>query len=341
MLFNETYIKDASTNRYESVEVDIMQQVQACSWNPFRMNEIVTLEKCLQQTLVEDPRLETILRKLAKNCVFVEPARKLKHLARDEQERRADLSLMRQAQARRNEINDLNKEIECVQTKIGALTKRKDDTCEQIKRLRKAILLVEKTYEVSQKEFEYMFELVLNSFSRSIHTINSIIPNFIQTLTESNLIKQPDNLPKLYGRCLLKLVKSNKFQQLQSQPQLATQFSYYTKLNMIKHLRYYLEAVCSLHKDLNLIDKLYSSEIPYEYEVLSELKKHIDFLVKPIGPNPPKRVIILHHEVRSLCPLELPQMAGEPADTNEDPAIGQLCNKISAGVRSAVINNVN
>lgn len=304
--------------RCENV-ASIMQQVQSCPWNPFKLSEIVILEKCLQEVTSNDSNLGLILKKLTNESVFVEPERKLKYLARKDDEKRADIDLMKQARLIREEIKHINEEIEYYESKLNVLKEHEHSTKLQINQLKKAITSIESNCEVSHYQFELTLERVAKSFERSLYTIKVKIPDFIQSLSESQLLKQLDSLPSLYRTYLIDLIKTSEH--YQQQPQLATQLSFCMKKNTKNRLNSYMKAIACLYRDLDQIDKIYTTEIPEEINFLETWKTHINYLEEQVQV-PPKKITVIHTDP---TPIEQkPLTCGIPDDTDDGQELCDL-----------------
>lgn len=301
----------------------VMRQVQECPWNPFKLNEIVTLEKCLQEVSIEDPRFSLILRKIANESVFVDPSRKLRYLKRTKQEELADNELKRQATELRSQIDKLDKKIDYYRTKLENLLESENTVRLQIFQIQKSIVSKDNICKLLFREFGLLLERVFNSFVTSMSIIKVGIPEFISAVNQCKLVKQTQSLPILHRRFLIKLIKNNpqishnNFQQLQ---QISIQFSYHFKKSALSHLNGYLKAVTNLYRDLALIDKVYTTEIPEELDHLKLLETHINYLEKPIR-KAPKKVTYIHHD---LGPVEQPQLTSREPDQVDDPELGQM-----------------
>jgi len=297
-----------SHEKYQNV-VAVMQQVQNCSWNPFKLNEIVTLERCLREVSEEDPRVGLILRKIANECVFVEPDRKLQYLSRGEDEKRTDLELKKQASVMIQEANEIDNEIERFKAKLAHLSDKESESSLQIDRLEKTVLSMKCAHEASVGELEFLLGKVISSFERSIVIIRDVAPTFIQSLPQSQLVKQFESIPASYRRCISKLVKNGEA--YRQQQQLASQLSFFYKKNMCNQLNKYLNSINSLNRDLQLIDKVYSSDIPEEIEYMRVIETHVDYLKQPLRNKAPKKVSVIYHD---LNPLDLPVLTAGPPE---------------------------
>lgn len=279
--------------------IAIMRHVQGCPWNPFKLNEIVTLERCLQEATCDDPRLSTIFRKLATECVFVEPTRKMKHLSRDDNSKINDTNLAKETRIIRKEIEKLKEEIDFYRKKLDELSEGEEETNLQLPRLSDSILTLEKQSDSSLEKFGFMLDRVMISFDKSSTIIENKIPNYIDCLPQFTFIKMFDNSYEVYRRVLAKLVKEGTHYQQQNQ-QLSTQLSYYAKEAISRELENYLVVITKLFRDLVLIDKVYSSEIPEEIEYLKGLNTHIEYLEKPPQKEAPKKLSVIYHDLQHI-----------------------------------------
>lgn len=272
-----------------------MQKVQACTWNPFKLNEIVNLEKCLQEAVADDTRLGVLITKLANDCSFLEPTRKLRHLSRGEEDIKSDSKLKRRNVAIRQEIEQLNKEIEYYRSRHEELKLNESETKSQLCQLRKKCLKTEADCEKSMKEFELILEQVTKSFERTLPVIQNDIPNFVESIPESNLNKQLKSISTQYRRCLVDLAKNAEIQPTQ-QPQLATQLSYLMNKSTVKQLESYLKSIDQLHRDISLIEQAQSEEIHEEFEILKAFEEQIEYLEKPLVGETEK-ITVKHDDV--------------------------------------------
>lgn len=284
----------------------LMQLLQSCSWCPFNLNEIVTLERCLQELALSDPRFSTILRKLAHESVFVEPSRKKKYLSRTPSEERSDIILKESAAAIRLEIKQLDEEIDYYEAQLNELMESEAITREHIHKLERSILTTEESCKSSFIELEFLLERVHESLVSSVELINSKIPKFIESLRESALVKQTSELKNLYQQEISNLVEHH-YQRYQQNPRLAQYTSYSYKCRAVRKLSRHLKSLCNLHRDLARLVRLYSADdIPEEIEYARAFEAHIDFLSKPPSKELPQRVVYSH----------------EPLDDLEAPLVG-------------------
>lgn len=322
-------------SRQENVS-NLMQKVQSLSWSPFKLNEIVTLEKCLQEAALSDPKIALILKKLANECVFVEPRRKAKYLERGEDEKKAHKELERKALLMMDEVAKLNKQIDYFKSKLEDLSNGGEKT-------RALILDVEKKISILScpSELPCQLDLAVSSFDRSIDTIRFTIPNFIASLSQSNLIKQFDALPSQYRSCLISIMRASRSEQqqaslqghrrellLRTDPLLLTS----TYSNDLK--RYLITLTC-LYRDLVKIDKLYSTKIPEELEHLEALRTHLDYLKKPLA-DAPKLITVMHYNYSShlQTTIDLCGAIEEPCEKREDVEWGEMTIKLMDRMRS-------
>lgn len=312
--------------RSENVSI-LMQQVQACSWCTFKLNEIVTLERCLQEATIEDPSIGLFIRKLVNESIFVEPAKKLRHLTRDDKEKRIDSDLRTDATQLCDEIERKNKDIELYRRRLNDLSQEEQETSLQIAHIKQSTLLVENAWSVSYEKFKLVFELVINSFERPLSLIAGRIPEYLLSLPQCKLVKQLDQVPIQYRKLLIKLVRDGE--RYQQNEQLALKFRYsYLKCSTIE-LKNYLKAITTLLKDLVLIHKVYKNEIPKEIESSKSLEARIESLKKP-PIDLPKKITVLYSD---LNPCEQPQITVSLPDSSEDVEIQQLFGLLSGKLK--------
>lgn len=273
-----------------------MQLVRGCPWNPFKLNEIVTIEKCLHEATCEDPRVSTILKKIASDCLFIEPIRKINHLSRDDDRKTKDISMAKETRIIQEQIKRLENEKEFYRRKFDELSENEEKTALQIAQKSDSILIMEKHSESSLEKFGFMLDRVMVSFERSSAIIEHKIPNFIDSLPQFAVIKNFGCSLHSYRRVLVKLIKNGAhYQQNQL---LSTQLSYDLKKKILKELEAYLEKITILFRDLVLIDKVYSSEIPEEIEYLKGLNTHIEYLEKPLTNEAPKKISVVYNDLQ-------------------------------------------
>lgn len=271
----------------------VMRRVQDCPWNPFKMNEIVTLEKCLQEVALNDPRFTVILRKLAYECVFVEPTRKRKYLTRSKQDQLADEDLKVQTEKLRGQIDELDKEISFYKIKYENLLKQEEELGIQMFQLNKSIASKDITCKLQYRDFGLLIERVFNSFVTSLAIIKTEIPGFISAINQCNLVQQIHSMPHLYRKFLFRLTDSyERHQQFPDQLQIE---SYHCKKVACKHLRNYLQALTTLYLVLALIDNAYINDIPEEVDHLKVFHTHLAYLGKQIR-TAPKKISYIYHD---------------------------------------------
>lgn len=313
---------------YNQPVANLMLQVQACPWNPFKMNEIVTLERCLLEEATLSVSMRSFLRKLANECVFVEPIRKQHHLSRNDTEKRRDRELKQKAQFLRETINNLNDEIELIRAKLNYLLKRQNEYLQTIDQMRRSIMLLETSYDKSYRHFELVFEKAHFSFNRSFATIRTKIPRFINALKGSDLVRQVELPPIKCRKLKKKLVKEGKH--YHQDQQMATQLSYHLKRALITNLQTYHTAITKLHRDLNTINDAFITDIPDETRSLRSWKNHIEHLKQPLVESV-KRVTVVFQDKFTCTQPEL--VSGPPKDT-EDPKFCELFKTLSVELRS-------
>lgn len=205
--FSQYSSKVSLSKRCENIPL-VMSQVQACSWCTFRLGEIVTIEKCLQEVLAQDPRLSLILRKIGNESVFVEPERKIRHLNRTKQEEQADNELKRRSIQVKARIEQVDAELQLYQTKIKDVLKHRQEQQESISNIEESINSTEKSCKLLSRELELLLERTFYSFNNSFSIITNDLLDYMQSTAESNLIKQLGSLPALYRQSLIRLIRS-------------------------------------------------------------------------------------------------------------------------------------
>lgn len=277
-----------------------MQLVQNCAWCPFKLNETVTLERCLQELALSDPRFRIILRKLAHECVFVEPDRKIKYLLRTPNEERSDIILKESTIALQAEIKQLDEEIDYYNAQLNELMDSEAITKEHKAKLERSILVTEDSCKLSYTESEFLLERVYESLVSSLELIKHRLPKFIQSLRDCQLVKQTFELGPLYQQEISILV-DYYYQRFHHNQRLALQTSHMYKCRAARKLNTYIESLCNLHRDLARIIRLLSTdEIPEEIEYSKVFEAHIDFLSQPPKKEPPQRVIYNHEPFKAL-----------------------------------------
>lgn len=299
--------------RFECI-VTLTQQVQACPWNRLTLNEVVTVEKCLQEVAADDPRLYQILNKLSNECTFVEPGRKKQHLIRNEGERLIDADLRKCTKLTRVEVDKMDDEIELFQARLEQL--KRLDLRPKIGRLQENIGLLETSTEYLRYEFGLLLERVLHSFERTNEVLNVKVGEFLEKIRNSQLIRVFNSLPKLQRKCLIRLSKID--QKPDDIETVGSKLRPHFQASIRVKLEEYLRVIVQLYADLILITRIFLRDVPDEIECLKEFATHIEYLKKPLGTGESgdnekpllKRTTIIHHDLR---PIELPKVqASEP-----------------------------
>lgn len=325
------YVKCKVAHRCDIASA-VMQQVQRCPWSPFKMNEIVTLERCLQTASLDDPRMGLILGKLANESVFVEPRIKVEHLERNNDRKRADKELERKARSLMDAVADISKETEHYLSKLRDLTREQAETNSEIGELEKSILLWEENNNIFDGQFGCLLDLVLSSFERSMEAIKFSIPNFIASIPDSELVKQFDLLGARYRSCLIAMARQSRGQQPQ-QSGLAQQLSHRQMKLMIRSLDSYAASIANLYRDLVSIHRAYSVEVSEELEHFEALRAHLEFLKRPLA-DVPKLSRVVHCQQRPMALVEeLPEHIGEPAEKCDDSEFIDMMSRLTAKLR--------
>lgn len=167
---------------------DLVQQIQKCSWNTFRFSEIVILEKCLNEIVPEDPRINLFIKKLASDCVFIEPERKINHLNRDAASKRRDSELKKQGLQLRQRVQTMNEHLEEMTETFGKLSQEQVLAEGKIKELERLTSGLREQCEILLERFNFTLERTLYSFESSLNVIKFKIPGFIKAVGECGLI---------------------------------------------------------------------------------------------------------------------------------------------------------
>ena len=322
--------------------VSAMAKVQECPWNPFKLNEIVTLEKCLQELSLQDPRIKLIIRNLASECSIVEPSRKLHHLSRSKQEEHEDGELKRCAMNMSEQIATINYEIDFYRTKFDELIRSEAEMRHDILQTKKSIIAVDNIYKLLFNDFGLLLERVYNSFVDSLTLIKTKIPEHFAKIGSSKFLKQIEKLPDKYRRFLLRLVKANGIinceqhtdddliQQQQNQQQQQQQQVAFKRI-AANHLNEHMKVLVNLYRDLALIDQLYLIEVPVELDRLKVIEARVNYLERPVKESP-KRVTYIHQDLYEIQSERLSSAAAhiedlqhvEQTDPMEDPELNQM-----------------
>lgn len=263
--------------------VQTMNRVQECSWQPFKLNEVVTLEKCLQELSLQDPRFNLLLRKFSSECSLVEPARKLQHLKRTKQEELQDNESKRGALDAVQQLSFIDRWINFYEAKLGECLESEKEMRLEIIQVEKSIQAVDKIYKLLMHEFSLSLERVYNSFLDSMATLE-LIPKFIESIGRSRLVRQMDTLSVNYRKRILRL-SINSSACIDSD----ARFSFMELAT--RHLTRHIRLSSYLLRDLALIVKLYSTELAVEQDHLKALEGHIDYLRRPVCESPPYIII--------------------------------------------------
>lgn len=314
-------IKDQ--NRVYSVIV-LLQKIQSCSWNSFKLNEIVKLEKCLQEVIRDDANICTVIRKLSNDAVFVEPNAKFKYLNRNVDDKRADFKLIQETRNIEKKIEDLDNQIECNQIKLKQLSQNEHEIDLRILDLHKSISKVERTSAASYQECQILLEQVQMSLGKTLDSIQERIPNFVHSIPESDLVQQCNKLATSYRKLPIRYLK-NSYKHLQ-QHSARIQFSYSVKTSMVDKFQKYLNSFKPLYGILLAIDNVYSTEMPEVKELLEGFEGFVEEFDKPRLAEAPKRTTIKRHDT---CPCEQPTLVSSPCELVEDLEFEKLYKSVS------------
>lgn len=295
-----------TSDLFKNISV-VMQRVQGCPGNPFPMNELVTLESCFRQACFKNPKLALIFDKLANECLFVAPDRKVAYLNRSKESKEADRALQKKTNLMRRAIAVQNKDIDHYSKELKNLRTDGRETRKEIKQLELEISLLAGELEFKNSSLACSLDCALSSFKGPIETIKNKVPMFIYSIQDSSLMKQFDLLPDLRAKFLLGALKQGT--------SFAQQLAHRQDRLLIYSLKAYLKSLTSLFRDLVEIHKVYSTEVVEEVEHLEALRTHLEFLKKPLG-DVPKLTIVEQCRNYPLSDLlkQLPEHIEVPAD---------------------------
>ena len=333
----------------------IMRRVQDCEWSSFKMNEIVTLGRCLQDCSSLEPQFNVILRKMANESVFVEPSRRLKHLNRSKQEEQADIEHKRSSVELRVKIDKMTDEICFYQSKLNELINEERQMRAEIGQLEKSSAASELACKFLTDELDLLLQRVYGSFECSLSILKEQLPEYMRTVSRSKLVQQPGALPLLYRRGLIELMKQQG-KHNKTTPSFAgggcddlTTIVHNFMRLANTHLSDYLRALMELYRDLAMINKLYLNEIPAELGEIQVLNQHISYLETP-SDGPIRKVIYLYDDTMessrgdkdglelggsfSLVSTgkiisKLDVVAGKESDVTDDPELAEMLVTIS------------
>lgn len=307
----------------------IMRRVKQSEWSPFKLHEIITLERCLQECSSSDPQFNVILRKLDNEVYFVEPSRRVQHLARTKQDEQDDIQYKRASLELRERIELMNDDIWFYQLKLDQMVDDENKMHAKISQLEKSFSSLNRDCKLLTDEFSLLLQRVYNSFESSLFIIQQQIPIYLSSISKSKLVQQTGALPLLYKKCLLRLIKKK---------QDPTNVSYNFKLLARPHYTDYLAALIHLYRDLALLDKVYSGEISTELEHIRALEQHINNLETPIKASIRKTIYrypssstFSSSSVDSVVDLSLvvSHTAGKQSEVTDDPELINLFSSIS------------
>lgn len=321
-----------TTDNFNCID-QIIRRVSDCNWNPFKLNEILTLQRCLQEVSVQDPQFNLILRKLANESIFVEPSRRLKHLARTKQEEQSDIEYRRRETELRGQIEKLSEEIEIYTSHLDELETIEKDLSSQIIQLDKSIVSIDRICKLLTDEFGLLLLRVYDSFDSSLAIIQEQIPEYVRAISKSKLIQQTEALPVLYRKSILKLLRLQQRrdnQNLVITSDKSLPLVLHFKRLAKNHVSDYLKAALNLYRDLLIVDSLYSCEIAAELDHVRAFGQHVEYLKQPIAQRAPKRTIYLHRGIApATTPLADIQASNEQPDLNDDRELSRLLNAIA------------
>lgn len=310
--------------------ISIMQQVERSHWNPFKLSEIASLETCLHEIAADDPRFRSLLRKLANDCVFVEPARKIAYMSRTEDQEKSDNALRVKVNLLEAQISELDAEIAQMEDQSAQLIGDLNDKKEARAQLEKSVSALESAYESSTTEFNQALEQAFYSLETSRNVIFEKIPSFVDTIGDSPFLKHVGSLPGCYKELLIELIKKDRNDSnngmvnggsVTSAPKSQclsqtsdTQLSLTYKRASLDQLKVYLKHLSALYKSLKLIDEAFTKGIPEEIEYIKALNGSIECLQKPPAMVPRK----FTRARLDLRPMDQPELSVGPPNKIED-----------------------
>lgn len=239
-----------------------MQQVQSCSWGSFKLNEIVTLERCLQEVMKDNPAMRSLINKLANEAVFVEPVKKIDYLNRGKTKMRKDREATQEVKKLEQEIKRIDQELDRFKAIYSDIKEGEDDTHREIRELKSAVVSANRINEVHLENCGYALEQVQTSFEFAKEVCNKI-PDFLEEIRNSELMKVYS--PIDHKNFITRLIKENisrlEYVPQQRQQEQIVQFSYRVKSNLLQQLQDYSSLIAKLHQDLLLVESLNLSEL--------------------------------------------------------------------------------
>lgn len=253
-----------------------MAKVQQCSWQPFKLNEIVSLERCLQELSLQDPRFSLLLRKLA-DCRFVEPTKKQQYLKRTKEEEQQDAEFKRCAELKIQQTASVGNSLDLYDSLLTKYRSSEAEMRSELVQIEKSLVAAAKVYRTLLEEFKLSLERVYNSFQDSATTLEAV-PRFLKSVETSKLARQMDTLPASYRKRLLRLTHLSMTTTTTTasirDEDTRTTFIKFATTRLLKHIG----ATTNLVRDLELIVKLYSTDLGVELEIWKALEDHIGYL---------------------------------------------------------------
>lgn len=280
----------------------LMQQVQYCPWNPFKMNELAKIEAGSQEAGNQDSRIVQKINKLANSCIFVEPRRKMDYLRRDSKQKRSDSDKMNKIDLIRKRRDEIRNQVELYRKRLEELRESEEDTARQISQLDKSSRMIEKKCGQDLEKFQLSYDLAFTSFESTSEIIKWKLPQFLKSIGQSSFFKQSHSFQTSYDSFLRKLAPSLGHLELESgvessinsnanpnDHKKAMDIIDRVKRKIYWRLENYSKSLTNFNLALTIIDELYLSEIPEEIEYIKALETHVHSLEKPFR-EAPKRI---------------------------------------------------
>lgn len=265
-----------------------MNRVPECPWESFKLNEIVTLEKCLHELSQQDPRFKLILRKLSEESVLVEPTKKIQHLRRTRDEQQKDHEFKRRALEMKEQISSLDQAIEFHNIKLDECLASEPGLRLEIIQVRKSIQAVDDIYKLLLHEISLPLDQVHHSFVDSATTLE-LARKYVDSLGKSKLVSQLDTLPARHRKQILRLATKPFAATITAETSDEIRYTFLETATwrLTEQIR------CSNHllRDLSLIVKLLSTELVVEQDHLKALEGHVNYLRRPVCDSPPYEIV--------------------------------------------------
>lgn len=264
LIRDESEDEAARFNKFKNVSI-LIQKVQSFASNPFKLNELLTIEKHLREVTLKNPKIDHLVGKLANESVFVNPARKQKYLARSLAEKRSDLATLKQVAVVHEQIKQLNCKIDYYKGKYDRIKATENDTIRETTESKVEYKLLEENFLKRSKDFELLYDYVISQSTRRSNAIKFKIPSFLESIGQCEFMQQLNSLVLDHRNFLIRIALGNSDKQQ----------VYIIKRNWIKHLSNYLVNIKRLSDIISLIEDAYSSEIPDEIESIRRIQEAV------------------------------------------------------------------